>query len=175
MKFKVEQSHPLFAELRDLFTEGQRCEDKAEGWLVRNTGRSRKFGSPDHALFGGIAIVQLPSNRNGWKCVDRKRRLFKPTGATEQAVNKLPTVPKDRLRGLLNYGRYPGPRGINTIPSVNIGEDYAIIAVPDHVRGYEPVDGMRELFGSEYNRLYDAAEEYRKRPEHPEEPTFTNH
>lgn len=173
MKFKVEQhnalSSPLFDALKDLFTEGQRCEDLAEGWLVRNTGGPRKFGSPDSALFGGIAVVQFlgkpkPKPKE-WRRFDVTRDLYQPTLKMQQELSKLPTVAKDRLRELLSYGRYPSPRGINTVPSIIIGEDYALIAVPDHVRGYEPVTGMVELLGSEYNVLYDAAERFRAQPE----------
>ena len=179
MKFKLDQHGPLsnflFEQLRDLFSEGQRCEDLAEGWLVRNTGGPRKFGSPEEALFGGISVVQFlgkpKPNAKEWRRIDVARDLYQATTDMRKELSKLPTVSKDRLRGLLDYGRYASPRGVNTVPSVIIAEDYALISVPDHVRGYEPVTGMVEILGSDYNVLYDYAEAERAQAK----PTFTDH
>ena len=163
MKFKINKNNTLYEVLLDLHERGRDCENAAKDWIKKRFGKERKFASPDSVLFGGIAAVQLPQALKGWKCLSAKYKLYEPkTPLAKKQIKALPVVEKQELKDLLQYANYPTPSGINTVPSVYMGEDYALVSVPDMVRGYEPLSEMGEILGSEYNRLYDLAEIWRK-------------
>lgn len=164
MKFKIDKSSPIYDSLVNLHKYGKVCEDAANEWVKNKFGKKLNFASPEGVLWGGVAAVQFISAKKGWKQINARHKLYAPQrDIDKKSAEALPVVTKQELKDLLAYGNYPCPTGINTIPSVTLGDGYALIAVPDAVRGYEPIDGMVEILGSEYNTLYDAAEAWNSR------------
>lgn len=163
MKFLILGESPLFAALHALHVRGKKCEDAAKEWIVNRFGKELQFAGPDENIWGGVAVVQFKSAKKGWRQVSGEYKLYSPTRLVDiNAIKKLPKVLKSEVKTLLKYGNYPAEKGINTIPSMQLGDNYALISVPDEIRGYEPVEGMQEILGSRYNDLFDMAEEYKK-------------
>lgn len=163
MKFKITKDKSLYGELVELHLRGNECETAAREWIKKRFGKVRPFANPEGVLWGGIAAVQMPMVVKGWVSFGPARyKLYAPKlSIAKKQLAALPVVTKQELKDLLQYANYPTPAGINTVPSVQLGKDYALVAVPDMVRGYEPLGAMEEILGSEYNRLYDEAEDWR--------------
>jgi len=164
MKFKITADSPLYEALLELYSHGLFCEEAARNWVFGYFRQIHPVARPEGVLWGGIAAVRLPNRRMGWKpFAHSKYKLYEPTPQyIKDELGRLPRVTKLQLKEILEYGNYPCPTGINTVPELNIGDGYALVGVPDAVRGYEPLEGMEEILGSEYNRLNDAADEWRK-------------
>lgn len=163
MKLKINSDSPLYEALADLHQRGKVADDAATAFVKNRFGKELNFANPDGVLWGGMAAVQLKQAKKGWKQVNARYKLYAPTLLRDiNATKALPVVLKQELKDILQYANYPCASGINTVPSVTMGDGYALVNVPDDVRGYEPLEAMVEILGSEFNLLFDLAEEWQK-------------
>lgn len=161
MYFKVTNDTELFGKLSQLGDYIQLCQDKSEAFVVRHFGGPKQYVTDSEIFRGGILAVHSPGKPKPkpklWRAVLGQPGWFYPFASYLRAeISKMPILPLYEVREAIGW-YVSDVKFAHAAPAFIFDDRYILVSLAPNVRGYNPIPGMVEILGSEFNHLADAA------------------
>lgn len=156
MKFKIEKGCTLFDQL--IYFQNRLNEVRKQSSEYCTSVGGKRYAPKSDCVDGGIGAIQFDKQPNGWKCVEKMRRLYFPKATNKielENIKKLPIITDAEFCDIFGFkSQFVGLRFLTRPGYRMFNEEIVLVTIPTEAE-YTPKDGMIEIMESEYKEIVE--------------------